>query len=211
MFYNTSFPLLVSHFFQRYLFLFSIILPKVETTMTTKLAFVSIKPTARHTASVIFLHGLGDSGHGWSEVGQMLQPALPNVHWIFPHSPERPITVNGGARMPGWYDIVSLERISGQEDETGMMESKKLVQQLIEQELDKGIPNSRIILGRFSLVLAAKSSWGDLQFCQDIYLLAQSSLNGLKVPTRILLSLWRTEALIQLFSTLTAKTAPIIW
>lgn len=70
--------------------------------MSTKLASVIIKPTAKHTASVIFLHGLGDSGHGWSEIGQMLAPALPHVKWIFPHSPERSITVNGGMRMPGW-------------------------------------------------------------------------------------------------------------
>ncbi len=56
---------------------------------------------ARQTASaaVIFLHGiqslisgrdiilgLGDSGHGWSEVGRMFAPQLPNVKFIFPHA-----------------------------------------------------------------------------------------------------------------------------
>ena len=115
-----------------------------------KLSFVSIKPTTKHTASVIFLHGLGDSGHGWREVGQLLGPALPHIKWIFPHSPERSITVNGGARMPGWYDIISLERIVGQEDEVGMLESKSLIQELIDAELDLGIPNTRIIVGGFS-------------------------------------------------------------
>lgn len=82
--------------------------------------------------------------------GQLLGPALPHIKWIFPHSQERSITVNGGARMPGWYDIISLERIVGQEDEVGMLESKSLIQELIDAELDLGIPNTRIIVGGFS-------------------------------------------------------------
>lgn len=81
----------------------------------------------------------------------MLSPSMPNVKWLFPHSPERAITVNGGARMPGWYDIASLDKISGgKEDEQGMKESKSLIQAIIDQELDLGIPNTRIILGGFS-------------------------------------------------------------
>jgi predicted esterase len=47
---------------------------------------------------MIFLHGLGDSGHGWSQADWN----LPFAKLIFPNAPDRPITVNGGARMPGW-------------------------------------------------------------------------------------------------------------
>ena len=31
---------------------------------------VIVQPTAPHTATMIFLHGLGDSGHGWSQAGR---------------------------------------------------------------------------------------------------------------------------------------------
>ena len=36
------------------------------------------------TAALIFLHGLGDTGHGWSPISQELAPALPHVRFIFP-------------------------------------------------------------------------------------------------------------------------------
>lgn len=38
---------------------------------------------------------------------------------------QRPITVNFGMRMPGWYDIASLEDIDQREDKEGLHESKR--------------------------------------------------------------------------------------
>jgi hypothetical protein len=43
-----------------------------------------------------------------------------------PH-PQRPITVNFGMRMPGWYDIASLDDINAREDKAGLTESKRCV------------------------------------------------------------------------------------
>jgi hypothetical protein len=101
--------------------------PLEEPTMSaaTLLKAVTIAPAAKHTATVIFVHGLGDSGHGWKPVGdvralaqyltcprlsvrtQMLRrdPALAHVKWVFPHAPTIPITVNFGQSMPGWYVV----------------------------------------------------------------------------------------------------------
>ena len=45
---------------------------------------VVLEPKGDHTATVIFLHGLGDTGHGWKDVGEMLQPSLPHIRWVFP-------------------------------------------------------------------------------------------------------------------------------
>jgi predicted esterase len=67
-----------------------------------KLQSVVIKPAAKHTATVIFCHGLGDTGNGWSDVGIQLSPALPNVKFIFPHAPHKRVTLNGGMAMPAW-------------------------------------------------------------------------------------------------------------
>jgi hypothetical protein len=38
---------------------------------TTLLEVVTIAPVAKHTATVIFIHGLGDSDHGWKPVGDV--------------------------------------------------------------------------------------------------------------------------------------------
>lgn len=44
------------------------------------------EPKGQHQSTVIFLHGLGDSGDGWSFLGQMLGAAMPNTKWVFPHA-----------------------------------------------------------------------------------------------------------------------------
>lgn len=54
---------------------------------------------------VLFAHGLGDTGHGWRDVAEML---VAEATWVLPTAPTRPVTINGGARMPAWFDIVSL-------------------------------------------------------------------------------------------------------
>ena len=57
--------------------------------------------TGRHSASVLLLHGLGDTADGWAPVGPQLN--LPHVRFIYPTAPTRPITVNMGMRMPGGW------------------------------------------------------------------------------------------------------------
>ncbi|RSH77809.1 uncharacterized protein EHS24_002869 [Apiotrichum porosum] len=116
------------------------------------LKHLKIMPKEAHTATVIFLHGLGDSGHGWLPVAKMLWHSLPNVKWVLPHAPSIPITLNGGMRMPGWFDIFTLDRsVSPRpEDEAGMLAAVAAVDALIQAEVDAGIPEDRIVLGGFS-------------------------------------------------------------
>ena len=47
-----------------------------------------VNATAKHTATVLFVHGLGDSGYGWEPVAQMLgrEKSLAHVKWILPHA-----------------------------------------------------------------------------------------------------------------------------
>ncbi|KAI8622724.1 Phospholipase/carboxylesterase/thioesterase [Chytriomyces sp. MP71] len=113
-------------------------------------AAVVVNATKKHSATVIFLHGLGDSGHGWSDVGRMLAPMFPHVKFVFPNAPTIPITLNGGYRMPGWYDIVSLDPNTRKEDESGMLKTVEYVRSLIDQEVSEGIKSKRIVLGGFS-------------------------------------------------------------
>ena len=98
-------------------------------------------------ASVIWLHGLGADGHDFAPVVEALQ--LPNVRFILPHAPPRPITLNGGYVMRAWYDIFGLE-INSRQDENGIREAQALIEGLIAQEQQRGIAPERIVLAGFS-------------------------------------------------------------
>lgn len=108
---------------------------------------VVISATSKHTASVIFLHGLGDTGHGWAAALQMLK--LPHVKYICPTAPIMPVTLNAGYKMPSWFDLKTLDS-DGPEDEEGIKRASESVFQMIAEEEEKGIPSNRIVLGGFS-------------------------------------------------------------
>lgn len=73
------------------------------------------------------------------------------VKFIFPNAPTIPITVNGGMRMPGWYDIQDFGDIANRsEDESGILKSRDTIWGLIKAEVDKGIPAERVVVGGFS-------------------------------------------------------------
>lgn len=50
------------------------------------LTSVVIGARAKHTATVFWLHGLGDSGAGWSFLAEELGKAFPHVKWILPNA-----------------------------------------------------------------------------------------------------------------------------
>lgn len=98
--------------------------------------------------SVIWLHGLGADGHDFEPVVPELGGG-PDLRYVFPHAPMRPVTINGGMTMRAWYDILSLDRNSPQ-DETGIRESGDILTALIERERERGIPPERVVLAGFS-------------------------------------------------------------
>lgn len=55
-------------------------------------------------------------------------------------------------RMPGWFDLATLDKLTDSihDDEKGMLESVKAVDNLIQAEVDAGIPENKIIVGGFS-------------------------------------------------------------
>ncbi|XP_069977505.1 acyl-protein thioesterase 1 [Penaeus vannamei] len=108
---------------------------------------VVVNATAKHTATVIFLHGLGDTGHGWASA--MAAIGSPHIKFICPTAPVMPVTLNNGFRMPSWFDLKSLD-VDGPEDSDGIKKARDGIHQLIEEEVKAGIPHERIMLGGFS-------------------------------------------------------------
>ncbi|XP_028165601.1 acyl-protein thioesterase 1 [Ostrinia nubilalis] len=108
---------------------------------------VIIAATAKHTASLIFFHGLGDTGHGWASTIAAIRG--PHVKVICPTASTMPVTLNAGFRMPSWFDLRTLDA-TAPEDEEGILRTTKLVHALIADEVKGGIPANRILVGGFS-------------------------------------------------------------
>lgn len=101
--------------------------------------------------SVIWMHGLGDHGSSFIPlVKEFDLSSCPPIRFIFPHAPERPISVNAGYPMRAWFDIYNGFDDSDLEDSEGIEESRQLITGLIEQEKRRGVPADRILLAGFS-------------------------------------------------------------
>ncbi|VDO64272.1 unnamed protein product [Haemonchus placei] len=98
---------------------------------------------------MIFLHGLGDSGDGWSDVFAH-EIRNDNVKYICPSSASRPVTLNMGMVMPAWFDLYGLDA-TAREDSEGIAQATRLVHGMIDAEVAAGIPSHKIILGGFSM------------------------------------------------------------
>jgi phospholipase/carboxylesterase len=116
----------------------------------SELDAIIIETNEQPDAAIIWLHGLGADGNDFVPIVDQLQlPSHFAVRFIFPNAPLRPITINQGYQMPGWYDISSLSIVE-QEDEAGIRESSAILQQLCESQEAGGIASGRIIVAGFS-------------------------------------------------------------
>jgi len=116
--------------------------------VTLECVEVETGPAPRH--AVIWLHGLGADGHDFEPlVPQLVRPGWPALRFVFPHAAVRPITLNGGLLMRGWYDIAGFD-LAQRQDETGIRASIGEVEALIAREARRGVDPSRIVLAGFS-------------------------------------------------------------
>lgn len=101
--------------------------------------------------AILWLHGLGADGHDFEPVVDELdREDLPPLRFVFPHAPLRPITVNGGMTMRGWYDVTDADFRHRQEDEAGIRDSAQRLTALMARENARGIDDSHIVLAGFS-------------------------------------------------------------
>ena len=101
--------------------------------------------------SIIWLHGLGADGHDFAAVVPELEKlGVHRCRFIFPHAPIQAVTINGGMEMRSWYDITSLDFESREQDAAGIHASAALVENLIQREIDRGVPAEQIMIAGFS-------------------------------------------------------------
>ncbi len=111
---------------------------------------IEIETGPNPTATVLLMHGLGADGNDFVPiVGEMDFSAIGNVRFVFPNAPIMPVTINGGYKMPAWYDIVATD-LGRQEDEAGLRKSRLSIEELLAKEKARGIASNRIVIAGFS-------------------------------------------------------------
>jgi len=115
--------------------------------LSAPLPTVEVNPPDTPRAVVIWLHGLGADGHDFEPiVPQLRLPDSLPVRFVFPHAPEMVVTAFGGQRARAWFDF----GLNGNADLPGLEKSVLRVKDLIQNEIDNGMPSERILLAGFS-------------------------------------------------------------
>ncbi|THU48818.1 hypothetical protein C4D60_Mb06t03000 [Musa balbisiana] len=88
-----------------------------------------VRPKGRHRATIVWLHGLGDNGASWYQLLETLP--LPNIKWICPTAPTRPVSLFG-------FDIADPSQ-DGPDDADGLEASAAHIANLLSSEPADGI------------------------------------------------------------------------
>lgn len=111
---------------------------------------IEINPKSSPKASVIWLHGLGASGHDLVDIIPLLNlPEDASIRFVLPHAPIRTIVYTGNTKIRAWFNVTDLKP-NTKEDEIGIRESEQLIKELIAKELAENIPSHKIVLAGFS-------------------------------------------------------------
>lgn len=94
---------------------------------------------------VVFLHGLGDTGHGWKSEMDSLSLSFPKTRFVLPHAPLQNDVISG-RQIPSWYNIYNFPN----HNEKDFSQATEYLKKLIEQQVLEGIPYDKIIIGGFS-------------------------------------------------------------
>uniref|UniRef100_A0A7S0YVD5 PDZ domain-containing protein n=1 Tax=Hemiselmis tepida TaxID=464990 RepID=A0A7S0YVD5_9CRYP len=100
------------------------------------------------TGTVIFLHGLGDTGSGWTKMRDTI--SVPHVKFLCPTAPTREVSVCDGMSMPAWFDIDGLSPSELRSDSDGIQRSVDHVLKIVDEEIASGTPSDRIVIAGFS-------------------------------------------------------------
>mgnify|MGYP000399352933 FL=1 len=100
--------------------------------------------------SFIWLHGLGSSSGDSENLVRALKLNHASMFSLtLPDATLISVTINGGEKMPAWYDIKGTE-LTDRQDKIGIEQSGKIIKKLIVDEVERGINPERIFLGGFS-------------------------------------------------------------
>jgi phospholipase/carboxylesterase len=105
---------------------------------------------AKPVACLVWMHGLGDTCLGFKEYFEEKgSPLHDGVRVKLLQAPSRPVSINGGAVMPSWYDILALDAGPGRDHVSyeQVEDSCRIIDQQLASERELGLP---LFLGGFS-------------------------------------------------------------
>ena len=106
----------------------------------------------KHTCTLVWMHGLGDTADGWVDFFNTKKSPIPATMRVrLLTAPTAPVTVNNGLPMPSWFDITAMdfnkESISWEE----VQKNAKRIQAVLDEEIAKLDNNSKnVFIGGFS-------------------------------------------------------------
>ncbi|AGF47159.1 phospholipase/carboxylesterase [Candidatus Kinetoplastibacterium desouzaii TCC079E] len=103
-------------------------------------------PNPQYT--IIWIHGLGSNSKDSMSLLHLLNISDLKIRFVCPDAPRIPVTINNKMIMQSWYDIKDKE--INDVDLEGLKESKFIIDNLINKEVNRGIKSTNIILGGFS-------------------------------------------------------------
>ncbi|XP_042392471.1 acyl-protein thioesterase 2-like [Zingiber officinale] len=103
-----------------------------------------VRPKGRHRATIVWLHGLGDNGASSSQLLENLP--LPNIKWICPTAPVRPVAAFGGFSCTAWFNVWDIAQ-DGPDDTEGIDASAAHIANLLSSEP----PDAKLGIGGFSM------------------------------------------------------------
>jgi lysophospholipase-2 len=92
---------------------------------------VVVNAATKHSATLLFLHGLGDTGHGWAQILTEVRPPFLKIV------------------CPTAFDIYSLDKAARQ-DEEGIQKAASEIHELLDAECAEGLSPERVVIGGFS-------------------------------------------------------------
>ncbi|XP_015179876.1 PREDICTED: lysophospholipase-like protein 1 [Polistes dominula] len=112
-----------------------------------------VPATKKHTATLFFFHGSGDTGENvktWIDAILGKELKFPHIKIIYPTAPAQPYTPNNGMLSNVWFNRKNISnKVSEEEDSiTSICHN---VMKLIDEEHFNGIPYNRIIVAGFSM------------------------------------------------------------
>ncbi|KAM8814937.1 lysophospholipase-like protein 1 [Rhynchonycteris naso] len=112
-----------------------------------------VSPSGRHSASLIFLHGSGDSGQGlrrWIKLVLNQDLTFQHIKIIYPTAPPRPYTPMKGRISNVWFDRFKVSNDCPEHLES-IDAMCHVLTNLIDGEVKSGIKKNRILVGGFSM------------------------------------------------------------
>ena len=105
-------------------------------------------PQQKAVACIIWMHGLGADARDMADLAAQL-PLTAAVRHVFIDAPVRPVTLNNHLPMRAWYDIVGMN-LTDREDREGIVQSEKIIHEVIDNQLLEGFTSQQLFLAGFS-------------------------------------------------------------